>query len=402
MLKSVISADSHLLEPADLWTERLPDRYREDAPRLYFDGAKETWLFGCPGIAPIPAAVLFAAGKSGRELAEHQKAGLEAARPGGWDPAERLKDMAVDHVEAEVLYTSLAFNLFWITDGPFQEACFRVYNEWLAEFCRYAPDRLVGLGLISLFDVDRAIAELARIKKDGLRGAMIWCSPPAEMSYAGRYHDPFWAAARELDMPISLHILTGQGRESRGLAATATGNRFVRLSVSQYEIQRSIAELIFGGTFERFPRLEIVSAENHIGWIPFFLERADGIWSRDRYVEATELQMLPSAYFRRNVWATFIRDRAGLRAIDLIGADNIMWSSDYPHKASTWPRSLEVIEQDFAGVPEDVVAKVCRGNAVGLYGFDLATLAAQPLAGAAAGRPGAHPGGAPRPAHQRS
>ncbi|HEX2174061.1 MAG TPA: amidohydrolase family protein [Dehalococcoidia bacterium] len=384
MPKSVISADSHMLEPGDLWVQRLPAQYRDRAPRVYFDEGTKSWLFGCEGIAPIPAAALFAAGKSDQELADHQKAGLDAARPGGWDPAERLKDMAIDHVEAEVLYTSLAFNLFWITDAQFQAACFRVYNDWLAEFCSYAPDRLVGLGLISCYDIDGAVAELRRIRNQGLKGAMIWCSPPEEMSYAGWYHDPFWAAAQDLDMPISLHILTGQAKASRGLAATATDNRFVRLSTSTYEIQQSLAEMIFTGVFERFPRLKIVSAENHIGWIPFFLQRADGSWTRFRYVEKSDLTMLPSEYFRRNIWATFIKDRAGLHSIDLIGADNIMWSSDYPHTASTWPRSLAVIEEEFAGIPEDVKAKVCRDNAAKLYDFDLATLAAKPLAGAVA------------------
>ena len=385
MLKTVISADSHMLEPADLWIERLPAQYRDNAPHVYFDEDKKTWLFGCEGIPPIPAAALFAAGKSDQELADHQKAGLDAARPGGWDPAERLKDMAIDGIAADVLYTSLAFNLFWITDGPFQEACFRVYNDWLAEFCSYAPDRFVGLGLISLYDVDHAVAELQRIRNQGLRGAMIWCSPPAEMSYAGRYHDPFWAAAQDLDMPISLHILTGQAGASRGLAATSTDNRYVRLSTSTYEIQQSLAEMIFSGTFERFPNLKIVSAENHIGWIPFFLQRADGGWTRFRYVDPTDLTMLPSEYFRRNIWATFIKDRAGLHSIDLIGADNVMWSSDYPHTASTWPRSLEVIEQEFVGVSEEDKAKIGRDNAAKLYGFDLATLEAKPLTSAAAG-----------------
>ena len=383
-LKTIISADSHMLEPADLWVERLDQRFRDNAPRVFFDEERKTWLFGCEGLPATPAAALFAAGKSDQELADHYKVGMDQARPGGWDPVERLKDMAIDGIAADVLYTSLAFNLFWLTDAAFQEACFRVYNDWLAEFCSYAPDRFAGLGLISLYNIDQAVAELERIRANGLRGAMIWASPPEEMSFFGRYHDPFWAAAQDLDMPISLHILTGAGRESRGFAATSTQNRYLRLSVSQYEIQRSLSELIFGGTFERFPNLKIVSAENGIGWLPYFLQRADGGWTRFRYVDPTDLTMPPSEYFRRNIWATFINDRAGLHSIDLIGAERVMWSSDYPHTASTWPHSLEVIERDFVGVSEEDKAKICRDNAAKLYGFDLASLEAKPLATAAA------------------
>ena len=383
-LKTIISADSHMLEPADLWVERLDKRFRDNAPRVFFDEERKTWLFGCEGLPPIPAAALFAAGKSDQELADHYKVGMDQARAGGWDPAERLKDMAIDNIAAEVLYTSLAFNLFWLTDAAFQENCFRVYNDWLAEFCSYAPDRFVGLGLISLYDVDHAVAELQRIRNNGLRGAMIWCSPPEEMSFLGRYHDPFWAAAQDLDMSISLHILTGAGRESRGLAVTSTQNRYIRLSVSQYEIQRSIAELIFGGTFERFPNLKIVSAENGIGWIPYFVWMMDSTWKRFRHIEPTPLTMLPSEYFKRNVWATFIADPVGLRIVDMIGLDRVMWSSDYPHTASTWPRSLKVIERQFADLSEEWTRKICRENAAGLYGFDLSRLTALPAATAAA------------------
>jgi predicted TIM-barrel fold metal-dependent hydrolase len=150
------------------------------------------------------------------------------------------------------------------------------------------------------------------------------------------------------------------------------------------EIQRSISQLIFGGTFERFPRLKIVSAENDIGWIPYFLYRADRGWKRFRYLESSELTKAPSEYLKQNIWCTFIDDPVGLELYRRIGADNIMWSNDYPHQASTWPHSLEVIERDFVGVDEADKVKICRDNVAKLYGFDLAVLDAQPLAATAA------------------
>ncbi len=366
--KTIISADSHMLEPPDLWAERLDARFRDRAPKVYWDETKQSWYFGSESVAPRQASGLFAAGKTAEELVEHQKAGFDAARAGGWDPAERLKDMQLDGVSAEVLYTSLGFNLFWIEDAAFQEACFRVYNDWLAEFVNYDPTHFAGLGLISLWNVDNAIEELQRCRKLGLKGAMIWASPPDEMSFAGDYHDPFWAAAQDLDMPISLHILTGN-KESR----TATNGNvevYLRRMSLPSEIQRSLSAILFSGVLERFPRLKIVSAENDIGWIPYFLQRADKSFHRLRYVNPTGLTMPPSEYFRRQISATFMDDTAGARSVPYVGADNFMWSSDYPHQASTWPHSMDVIARDFKDLSEADRWKIVHDNCAQLYGFD--------------------------------
>ncbi|GIX47293.1 MAG: amidohydrolase [Candidatus Tectimicrobiota bacterium] len=364
----IISADSHMLEPPDLWVQRLAAPYRERAPRVYWDEGKNGWFFGGPGVPPIRAAGLFGAGKTDEELADHWKKGYEAARPGGWDPAERLKDMALDGVAAEVLYTSLGFNLFWITDADFQEACFRVYNDWLAEFVSHDPTRFAGLGLISLWRVDHAVEELQRCRRLGLRGAMIWASPPAERPFTSRDYDPFWAAAQDLDMPISLHILTGQGWESKGLADESM-DRYQRNLNQPAEIQRSLTALLFSGVLERFPRLKIVSAENDIGWVAYYLYRADRAYKRFRHLSPTPLTMPPSAYFRRQVYATFMDDPVGTFTVALVGADNFMWSSDYPHQASTWPHSREVIARDFKDLGEEETRKIVHDNCAELYGF---------------------------------
>src|SRR5262249_19783128 len=134
-IKSVlISADSHVYEPADLWTKRLPRKFADNAPHVYWDEDKQAYLFGCEGTVPIFASGFFAAGTySSSEGEKAFQRPPEEARPGGWDPGERLKDMAIDGVVADVLYTSVGFNLFWLTDAEFQEACFQVYNDWLAE-----------------------------------------------------------------------------------------------------------------------------------------------------------------------------------------------------------------------------------------------------------------------------
>ena len=174
----VVSADSHVTEPADLWCERLDRAHRERAPRVVRDFARDRYLFVAPGIRPFAVASGFGAGKRGDELKRHLHRGYEAARPGGWDPAARLVDQDLDGVACEVLYPTHGMKLFALSDAALQRACFRVYNAWIAEFAAHAPDRLVALALISLFDVAAAVDEVARAAAAGARGVMIWGAPP--------------------------------------------------------------------------------------------------------------------------------------------------------------------------------------------------------------------------------
>lgn len=365
--KKIISADSHMLEPPDLWSGRLDKPFRDRAPRVYWDEKQNGWFFGGEGVPASRAAGLFGAGVTDEDLKEHYNKGYEAARAGGWDPAERIKDMEMDGVSAEVLYTSLGFNLFWIDDAAFQEACFRTYNDWLAEFVSYDASRFVGLGLISLWNVEHGVEELRRCRKLGLKGAMIWASPPVDRPFTGPLYDPFWAAAQELEMPISLHILTGQG-ESRGLA-DETMNRYQRSMALPSEIQRSLTDIIFSGVLERFPRLQIVSAENDIGWIAYFLYRADRAFKRFRYLSPTSLDLSPSEYFQRQIYATFMDDPVGPLTLPRIGSDRLMWSNDYPHQASTWPHSMDFIARDLKDLSEEDKSKIVHDNCAKLYGF---------------------------------
>src|SRR4029434_1810207 len=171
------------------------------------------------------------AGKTPEELPRFfQASTYKDARPGGWDPAERLKDMDLDSVAADVIYTTLGFRQFWLTDAALQRACSRVYTDGLAEYCAYAPKRLAGLALISLHDVDEGVKELERCAKRGLKGATIWASPPDDRPYSAPIYDPFWAAAQELAMPLSLHSITGMGAESR-LAIKQPLDRYLRSTV---------------------------------------------------------------------------------------------------------------------------------------------------------------------------
>ena len=371
----LISSDSHVSEPPDLWAERLDIKYRDRAPRVVLnpEGQEGAYLV-YEGYPPHNLAIGLGAGRTPEELAAFLKTGTYAdARPGGWDPAQRLPDMELDGVEAEVLYTTLGFRLFWLKDAGLQQACFGVYNDWLAAYCSYAPKRLKGLALISLYDPKEGAQELERCAKLGLKGAMIWCSPPADQPYSSEIYDPFWAAAQDLDMPVSLHAITGMERIPWEYGAE---QRAMRSTVTPHEIEKSFSILILSGVLERFPRLKIVSAENNCGWLPYYLQRMDRGFARFGPSGTvtpwpTKLTLKPSEYFRRQMYCTFIDDSFGVASRHWIGVDNIMWSSDYPHTASTWPHSRDIIAREFKEVSEVEKRKIVRENVAQLYGFDL-------------------------------
>ena len=365
----IIDADAHMCEPPNLWVEQIDKRFRDRAPRVVKDpGGRKGAFFVCENLPPLNVAGAFAAGKTFDK--GFMEAGLENALPGGWDPAARLKDMELDGVEAAVLYTTVGFVLFRLEDAEFQEACFRAYNDWLAEFCSHAPKQLGGLALISLFDVERGRRELERCKKRGLKGAMIWAFPPEDRPYSSPLYDPFWATAQDLEMPLSLHLATGRRRESN-LDERNLAEFWVNFVVRPHEIQHSLLIFIFSGVLERFPRLQLVSAENDIAWVPHLLERADKYYRRFKQAYDAPLSLKPSEYFRRQCYATFIDDPLGLKTYHFMGADNFMWSTDYPHQAATWPHSQEVLERDFQGLPEEDKRKIVRENTAKLYGFTL-------------------------------
>src|SRR6266849_1325429 len=178
----IFDADSHMIEPPLLWLERLDQKTRNRAPRVVKDpDGKKGTFFLCEDSPPLRMAPLYAAGQTLDK--SFLDAGLDSCPAGGWEPDARLKDMQSDGVAGQVLYTSVGFSLFGIKDADLQEACFTVYNDWLAEFCMAAPDKFAGLALISLYDVGRAVKELERCRKLGLHGAMIWSEAPESQPY---------------------------------------------------------------------------------------------------------------------------------------------------------------------------------------------------------------------------
>lgn len=360
----IISADSHVMEPADLWTSRLPAALREHAPEVRKNEDRPGWSFHAPGLPPSVVSGSWGAGVDRANFKEHlENAGYESARPSGWDPAERLKDQDIDGVHAEVLYGTLGMRLFRMTDAALQQAIFAVYNDWLAEFCAYDPVRLHGLGLVSLWDVDAGVRELERCATLGLKGAMIWASPPADRPYQDPMYDRLWAAAQDLEIPLSLHIVSGMGDESRVDFRHAA----VRYMHMIHEVQRSISAVVLGGVLEKFPRLHIVAAECEVAWLPHWMQRMDHAQEKFGAMMDVPLSMPPSEYVRRQVWLTFLDDSLGSESAERFGSDTFMWGSDFPHGDSTWPHSLKVIDKNLGAVKRDVARKILHDNAAALY-----------------------------------
>jgi predicted TIM-barrel fold metal-dependent hydrolase len=347
----IFSADSHVSEPGDLWVKRIDKEFSVRAPRMEQrerNGRIED-VFVYEGFPPHPVGVgLGAASRTGpgtSNFRDEQK-GYSDALTGGWDPVQRLKDQDVDGVEGEILHTTLGFRLYWMSDPKLKAACFRAYNDWLSEFCSHSPDRLVGVPLISLDDVSDGLAELRRSGKlVGMRGGMIGLSPaPGCPPYSSPVYDPFWAEAQEMDVPLVLHEITGGGYESK-LSASAYWREDWSLSnlIRPHEVQRTLGVLILSGVFERFPRLKIISAENGTDWLPWFVGRLRRTRGQSY---PTNLSMEPIEYFKRNVSFTYINEQHIVQNRDVVGVDNLMFATDYPHSASTWPRSQEIVERD--------------------------------------------------------
>ena len=177
-------------------------------------------------------------------------------------------------MRAEVLYTTLGMPLFGLDDVELQQICFSVFNDWLGEYASYAPKRLYPIALISLEDIAAGVKELERCAKMGFKGAMIWGAPPEDKPYSKAIYDPFWAAAQETSIPISLHVIT-QKKQNEIKFDGPRGGRPILDPI--FEVQQSIRSLIYGGALERFPGLKIVSAENDAGWIGHFMHRLDHI-----------------------------------------------------------------------------------------------------------------------------
>lgn len=333
-----ISADSHVAEPLDLWRKTVPEKLRDRVP--WYD----------------------------------EKPFFSHTRDGGWDPAERLLDMPVDHITAEVLYPSIGAKMFGESDAELAEAIARVYNDWLIEYCQSTPDRFWGLAGIPLWNIDFAVKEMERCKKAGLVGAGIWLAPPDELPFYAPHYERFWATAQEFEMPVALHINSGFGHYSNMPRAGTIEGVTVRSHGNTTLAEDALAQIILSGVLERYPGLNIVIGEVNWGWAPFWLQELDENYQR--YIGRAQgnspdtlakLPLLPSEYYERQCYMTFMDDTVGGFTATRWWHKTAMWSNDYPHWNGIWPLGTDILNRTLAPLtPEQRYDVVC-GNVARLY-----------------------------------
>jgi len=364
----LISSDSHIIEPPELWEKRIDPKFKDRAPRLVHEGNNDQWY--CDGVAFGGVGVNQQAGVRFEHPEELTLEGSMVTVPlGGLDPHAHVKDMDVDGVAGGVLYPSQGLTLFQVPATDVLSAAFRAYNDYVAEFCKPSPHRLKGIAMINVDDVEDGVRELERAAKMGLAGAMISIRP--FLRYDHPTYERFWGAAQDLDMPLSLHTGTMRWRPGTDVGAVVLQNPF-DFPNRDHDVRECINAIILSGVFERYPRLKVGAVEFEIAWAPYFLRRMDEFYTqRAMGMRGKRLKggALPSDFFRQNVFIGFQEDDLGIQLRYHVGVDNLLWGSDYPHAESTFPRSREILERILQGVTEEEKAKIAGENATRLYHF---------------------------------
>jgi uncharacterized protein len=365
------SCDSHVVEPAVVF-EGLEERFGERAPRILHDpdGRRGDFLkLGTVG-RPVTVARFGIAGHRLDDPATHEliAQGYAGMNKGVFDPEARMKEQEQDGIVGEVMYPSLNMLTFSHADRAVVHAIFQRHNDWIRDYCSYAPERLIGVACIPLPDIEESIAELQRVAKMGIRGIAIPCAAPVDKPYSDPLYEPFWSACDEIGLPITMHIFTGA---SWGMNIPEHWGPILSYALAQTAIQNTMGQIILSGVNERHPNLKFICGEFETGWLGHFLGRLDHAAYRTPEAKSKDLQTEPSEYFRRSWYATFEDDEAGIRTRDMIGVDNLLWGNDYPHHDAIWPHSMEVLSRIMQGVPEDEVEKMTSGNVMKLYNIKL-------------------------------
>ena len=367
----IISADSHVFELPNLYVDNCEAKFKDRAPSVIRIEGADWWV--CDGHKMLSLAGGVQVGMRFEDPEKLTFTGTyENVQPGGYLPDEHVKDMDADGVDAGVVFPSIGFLMYNIVqDSQLLTAIFRTYNDWLGEFCTPFPNRIKGIALLNVDNVQEGISELERCHKLGLVGALIPVYPPVGKRYGSLEYEPLWAAAQDLGISINLHVATNRPGTGQELSDIDTLTASFRANLD-YWVRMSLGDIIFNGVFERYPKLRVGAVEHELSWVPYFLERIDYAYTQEapregwyRFKEA----MLPSDYFHRNVFVGFQQDGLGVKLRNIIGVDNLQWGSDYPHQEGTFPKSREILEEILAGCTEEEKAKITCHNAERIYGL---------------------------------
>jgi len=372
----VISADDHIdlrWLPPDLWSARLPAHLRERGPRVVDTDSGPHWQ--CDGVMWGQWAP-YGSGQNQWALERVPGIGSEGElRP--TTPTSRLEDMDRDGVDASVMYGPT--DPLKIADPELRKYSYEAYNDWLMELCAHKPERLIGVAQLSMEDPLGARDELERLAKKGVRHFNILAARATPPVFEAEW-EPFWDAAEEIGLPIGFHLAVETRRAGREPAAeprnpvVSRASRFAQ-GHPGFQLIEPITGLIFAGVLDRHPKLKLVMAESGLAWIPNMIQAMDRFLNRIRLgheslPEGVKLpERLPSEYFPDQIWMTFQDDFYGIKMLNILPEDKVMWASDYPHPASTWPDSQSIIERLMDGIPPATQRKVLVDNARALYGL---------------------------------
>jgi predicted TIM-barrel fold metal-dependent hydrolase len=358
---NLISADSHVNEPPDLWVSRVSKKYKDRAPRIERFEKGDAWV-----LEGVEDPINFGLNACAGMLPAQRRAWLpfEELRRGGWDPKARLDEMDEDDVDAEVLYPTprLAQSIFANTDPGFQVEMVRAYNDWISEYAEYAPDRFGALALLPNRGAQLAVDEFVRVQgRPGVRGVVVGSFPNGTVEVEPE-DDLLWAALADAHVPLAIHVSLSQAMPSALRSPLPGAGR-------NYDAPNRLLQMIFAGVFDRFPELEVVFAEVDCGWVPYYKEQIDNNFRRLSTASDFKIKGMPSSYVERHAHFAYITDTFGIDNRHAIGIDRILWSSDYPHIAADWPYTWRGIMATFTGVPNAERDQILAGNTARLYGF---------------------------------
>ena len=382
-LGPIVDADAHMDPPHDMWKDYLPSHLKDRAPVIEH-GEENDWIIFEGNRRPV----MMINNQAGRQGKDFKMVGRLSDLRSTWDAHTRLADMDADGMTAAILFGGGPLGSF---DNELYIASYEAYSRWVKDFCSIAPNRLIPVGYVPMRDVDETVAHVTRLAKLGFRAINLpafpqnpdaWSTtsgvkalkegqvsaltgdPKGKLQYWQPEFDKLWAALSDLDLVISFHL---------GARVPRFGEKqyfLPDMPMSKMAMAEPIGIFIFNAIFQRFPRLRIASVESGVGWFAWFTEYLDRIWEKQRFWTESPLKEPPSYYMDHNVWGSFIQDRTGILNRNLPGGKNIMWSSDYPHSETTFPRSREIILRDFEGIPEKDVRDIICNNAKRLYRLD--------------------------------
>jgi predicted TIM-barrel fold metal-dependent hydrolase len=382
----IVSVDDHVIEPPNVWLDRVPARYRDIAPHIEVEDGEEAWVY--EGKRKATEGLAAAAGQDKTEFSPTPLR-YDQMRKGCYDSTARVEDMNLDGILASLCFPAFprfCGQVFYeAKDKELALLCVQAYNDWMIdEWCGSVPGRLIPLILIPLWDPPSAALEIERCASKGAKALTFTENPPAlglpSLYDPDRFWDPVFAAANDTGLAVCTHV----GSSSRLPTTGPDTPPIVSVALLQTSCMYSLVDWLFSGYLLRNPQLKLCLSEGGIGWIPSTLERCVYTLDRHRYwatrsdvdlfgvsgtISDEVMEMDIRQTFREHVYGCFIDDAFGAENLDAIGVDNVMVESDYPHTDSTWPHTQEIVMQRLAGRSDDDVEKVLRGNACRVFDF---------------------------------